>query len=70
MSIPLILFAKAPVAGKVKTRLQPDCSAEQAAEIAKVLMEQTIKNAKQYWAGDVWLYVWPSAEHDFFTEND
>lgn len=65
MSIPLILFAKAPVAGQVKTRLQTHCSAEQAAEIAKILMEQTISSAKQYWPSDIFLYVWPDAEHDF-----
>ena len=31
-----MLFAKAPVAGKVKTRLTNHCSESQAAEIAKV----------------------------------
>lgn len=65
MSIPLILFAKAPVPGKVKTRLQTDCSAEQAAEIAKVLMQQTVASAKRYWPGEVVLYVWPDEKHEF-----
>ena len=65
MNIPLILFAKAPVPGRVKTRLQTHCSPERAAKIAEILMEQTVKSAKQFWPGAVYLYVWPDAQHVF-----
>lgn len=62
---PLLLFAKAPIAGRVKTRLQSHCSAEQAAKIAEVLMEQSIQKAIQYWSGPVYLSVWLDQAHPF-----
>ena len=65
MDIPLLLFAKAPIAGKVKTRLQSHCSAEQAAEIAKVLLEESIIKATKFWPGTVYLSVALDMEHDF-----
>jgi len=67
-SLPLILFAKAPIVGKVKTRLIPDCSAEQAAEIAKLLMEESIRRACESWPGSVYLSVWLDLEHAFFKQ--
>jgi len=63
--ISLILFAKAPIAGKVKTRLQPQCSAEQAADIAKILLQETLRKATMYWRGEVLLSVWPDQQNDF-----
>ena len=66
--MPLLLFAKAPVAGKVKTRLMSHCSAEQAAEIAKLLMEASIKRACDAWPGQVYLSVWLDLEHAFFIQ--
>jgi rSAM/selenodomain-associated transferase 1 len=63
--IPLLLFAKAPVAGKVKTRLQPQCSAEQSADIAKILLQETLRKATQNWRGKVYLCVWPDQQNDF-----
>ncbi len=65
MDIPLFLFAKAPIAGKVKTRLQSHCSAERASEIAKVLLEESIIKAKQHWPGKVYLSVALDIEHPF-----
>ena len=41
----LILFAKQPIPGEVKTRLQPDYSPEQAAQIAEFLIRDTAKLA-------------------------
>jgi len=63
--IPLFLFAKAPIAGKVKTRLQSHCSAEQAADIAEILLEESIKRATQSWPGEVFLSVWLDDQHPF-----
>jgi len=63
--IPLFLFAKAPIAGKVKTRLQSHCSAEQAAGIAEILLEESIKRATQSWPGEVFLSVWLDDQHPF-----
>lgn len=67
-NIPLLLFAKAPIAGRVKTRLMSDCSAEQAAEIAKRLMEASIQRACESWPGQIYLSAWLDLEHSFFTD--
>ncbi|MFT6723173.1 MAG: rSAM/selenodomain-associated transferase 1 [Arenicella sp.] len=67
-NIPLLLFAKAPIAGSVKTRLMTHCSAEQAAEIAKRLMEESIQRACESWPGEVFLSVWLDLDHVFFSK--
>jgi rSAM/selenodomain-associated transferase 1 len=61
--IPLILFAKQPEPGLVKTRLQPELSLEQAAEVAKILLNKSIELAIQAWQGEVILAVWPDLQH-------
>jgi len=66
--IPLILFAKAPIAGKVKTRLQSHCSPEQASEIAKILLEESILKTTQAWPGKVLLSIWLDHEHEFIQQ--
>ena len=66
--IPLLLFAKAPIPGQVKTRLQTHCSAEQAADIARILMEASIQQATRHWPGTVYLSVWLDHEHEFFKK--
>jgi rSAM/selenodomain-associated transferase 1 len=63
--IPLFLFAKAPIAGKVKTRLQPHCNAQQAADIAKILLEAAVQKCVAAWPGVVKLSVWLDREDDF-----
>jgi len=67
-SFPLLLFAKAPIAGKVKTRLTSHCSAEQAADIAKLLMEASIQRACESWPGHVYLSAWLDLDHVFFKQ--
>lgn len=62
---PLFLFAKAPIAGKVKTRLQPHCNAQQAADIAKILLEAAVKRCVGAWPGEVKLSVWLDRDDDF-----
>ncbi|MEM7358104.1 MAG: TIGR04282 family arsenosugar biosynthesis glycosyltransferase [Pseudomonadota bacterium] len=63
--IPLFLFAKSPEPGKVKTRLMPQCSARQAADLAKILLEEACRAATKYWPGEVVLAVWPDQQHPF-----
>ena len=67
-SLPLLMFAKAPIAGKVKTRLMSHCSAEQAAEVAKILLEASIQRACESWPGKVYLSTWLDIDHVFFAE--
>lgn len=64
----LILFAKQPVAGQVKTRLQPELSAAQAAELAGFLIRATAEAAASNWPGDVYLCCAPDAEHPLFRK--
>jgi len=64
----LILFAKQPVAGQVKTRLQPPCRPEQAADIAAVMIRATVQITTSFWPGDVYLYGAPDADHPLFRQ--
>ena len=63
-NLPLLLFAKEPVAGKVKTRLVPHCTFEQASKIAEILIEQTILMALDYWPGKIILSAWGDVNND------
>ncbi len=67
--IPLILFAKIPIAGNVKTRLTPDLSMQQAAEVAKVLLSETLALATEHWPGKVILAVWPDVNDSFIQQQ-
>lgn len=62
-AIPLLVFAKAPIPGKVKTRLQSHCSAEQAARIALMLLENTLQKVCDYWPGPVLISTWLDQTH-------
>jgi uncharacterized protein len=62
----LILFAKQPVPGEVKTRLQPVYTPAQAAEIAACLVRATVELAVSSWPGDIYLYGAPDADHPLF----
>jgi len=66
-NIPLILFAKAPIPGKVKTRLQSHCSPQQAAEIASILLDKSLQQATEYWPGPVHLSVWLDHDHPYLA---
>ncbi len=58
-----MLFAKAPIAGHVKTRLQTHCNAQQAADIAEILLEATVERVCESWPGSVFISTWLDAEH-------
>ena len=64
----LILFARQPIAGEVKTRLQPAVTPQQAADIAVFMLRTTATRAAEYWPGDVYLYATPDAQHPLFLE--
>ena len=63
LTIPLYIFAKAPIPGQVKTRLLPHCSPEQAADIAEILLQATIENCLKNWPGRVVLSTPDSVQH-------
>ncbi len=66
-NIPLVLFAKAPIAGQVKTRLTTDCSQQQAADIAEILLKESLAKAIRYWPGKVYLSIWQFEQHPFIV---
>ncbi|MEJ2669538.1 MAG: DUF2064 domain-containing protein, partial [Gammaproteobacteria bacterium] len=62
--IKLIIFAKAPVPGVVKTRLMPAVGAQGAAQVAKRLLEMTLTQALHADVDAVEMCVSPSPEHE------
>lgn len=66
--LPLILFAKAPIAGKVKTRLTSHCNDQQAADLASILMQTSIEKAIKVWPGEVILSAAIDINHAFFKQ--
>lgn len=64
----LIIFAKQPLAGQVKTRLLPDYTPQEAADIAALLVRATVALAVASWPGEIYLYGAPDAGHPLFEE--
>ena len=64
----LILFAKKPEPGNVKTRFIPRVTKEAAARIALEMLRKTVLNAVGHWDGEVCLYISPDTEHDAVRE--
>ncbi|HEX4779445.1 MAG TPA: TIGR04282 family arsenosugar biosynthesis glycosyltransferase [Usitatibacter sp.] len=59
-------FAKAPVAGSVKTRLAAELGAEGAARLASALALRAVATAIEAGVGPVELWCSPDARHPFF----
>ncbi len=64
----LVLFAKKPVKGRVKTRLSPPLNTSQATQVAMMLIEQSVKRAYEYWPGKIELCLWPDLEDEFIQD--
>lgn len=62
----LLIFCKAPIAGQVKTRLQPALNAEQAAAVHRHLTIMTLKRATERTLCPVILFCAPDSTHPFF----
>ena len=60
----IIIFAKAPIAGKVKTRLVGSLGAQKAAELAKIMLFTTLEMAISSSARLVELRVEPQIENE------
>ncbi|BBB30567.1 TIGR04282 family arsenosugar biosynthesis glycosyltransferase [Neptunomonas japonica] len=65
MSIALIIFAKAPVAGVAKTRLIPALGAEGAAQLHSRLLEHTVKRAAASACFPIYLFTPVDSDHPF-----
>ncbi len=68
LNIPLYLFAKAPVAGQVKTRLSPPLSSSQATQVAVCLLKQASNLLVNDWPGESVLAVSPDSSHPLFQQ--
>ncbi|SIS81438.1 TIGR04282 family arsenosugar biosynthesis glycosyltransferase [Neptunomonas antarctica] len=68
MSMPLIIFAKAPKPGAVKTRLIPALGAEGAACLYERLLEHTIQQAVSSACFPVYLYTPDGLDHPFIQK--
>lgn len=64
----LLIFCKAPVAGQVKTRLQPALTADQAAAAHRQLTRSTLDRACQSALCPVQLCCSPDTHHPFFKQ--
>lgn len=67
MTRPLLIFAKAPVAGTVKTRLIPELGENGARDLYVELFERTLVQTAA-WPGMRVLYCAPDADAPFFAE--
>lgn len=63
----IIIMAKVPRAGNVKTRLQPFLSPEQCAEISEAFLEDAINKAQNA-ADELIIAFSPPSERDYFTK--
>lgn len=64
----VLVFAKAPIPGQVKTRLAPVLGAAGAAELHRRLVRRTLRTATAAAVGAVELLGAPDARHGFFAD--
>jgi rSAM/selenodomain-associated transferase 1 len=64
----LLIFCKAPIAGQVKTRLQPALTPGQAADVHRQLTRMTLDRAFHQPLCEVQLYCTPDTTHPFFEQ--
>ncbi len=62
----IIIFAKAPVPGEVKTRMCPPLSPDEAASLHGSMVMDTVERTQSLREFDIFLTCTPSMEHPFF----
>jgi uncharacterized protein len=67
-TVPVIVFAKAPVPGQVKTRLAPTLGDAGAAHLATCMLRHAVDQAIRAGIGPVTLCVAPDTSHPLWTE--
>ncbi|MDX2312697.1 MAG: TIGR04282 family arsenosugar biosynthesis glycosyltransferase [Gammaproteobacteria bacterium] len=67
-AIPVLVFARTPVPGQVKTRLIPAIGAERAANLHRAMLWRTVATAAAAAIGPVSLWCSPAVEHPFIGE--
>ena len=66
--IAFIVFSKAPIEGKVKSRLIPDLGQKQATLIYIELLQHVLSNVFKWEKSDIQLWCSPDTQHGFFQE--
>jgi rSAM/selenodomain-associated transferase 1 len=66
--VAIAILAKAPVAGRVKTRLIPALGAEGAAHLQARLIRRTVEIASEAATGPITLWVSPDGSHQVFAD--
>lgn len=64
----IVLFAKAPIPGEVKTRLQPHLSSDDAASLHEAFVLDTLDALREIDGVDICLACHPDMEQDFFVD--
>lgn len=64
----LIVFAKSPIPGRVKTRLTPFLKKNKAAALYKALLEHTLRTAIKSDLSEVRLWIDGDSNHSFFKK--
>ena len=67
-AVPVLIFARTPVPGKVKTRLIPAIGAERAANLHRAMLWRTAATATAADVGPVTLWCDRAGEHPFIAE--
>ncbi len=62
----ILVFAKAPIAGTVKTRLVPHLTHQQAAELQQELIHDRLQMCRSSRLCEVQLWCSPDIDHEFF----
>ena len=64
---PIVVFAKAPVPGRAKTRLIPALGATGAVRLQEAMIERTLRTARAAGLGSIELCCAPDTSHPFFA---
>ncbi|GMQ75531.1 MAG: TIGR04282 family arsenosugar biosynthesis glycosyltransferase [Gammaproteobacteria bacterium] len=67
-AIPVLVFTRTPVPGRVKTRLIPAIGAERAANLHRAMLWRTVATAAAAGVGPVGLWCSPSSAHPYIAE--
>ena len=68
VTVPVLVFTRTPVPGRVKTRLIPAIGAERAARLHCAMLRRTVSIAAESAVGPVSLWCTPSERHPFLQE--
>lgn len=66
--IPVLVFTRAPVPGKVKTRLIPAIGAERAVNLHRAMLWRSVVTAVDSGVGPVELWCTPDTTHPYFAD--